>query len=379
MKKTTIIKPYVGDDRDIYEEHYKTVQQILNNIEQDITFDEFLEKVRITEADYMKAVQTSVKTEKIFLKRRPIECRINPYMKDLIGVWKANHDIQFVLDAYACAMYIVSYINKSAKGMSRLMEDACKEARKGAKSLKESVRHIGNKFLNAVEVSAQEAAYLILQLNMSAKSRKCEFVPTAPTSERTFLLKSKKELEAMPEGSTEIEADNVIKRYIRRQEVLEDYCLADFISRIVSISKVQPMEPKTSERTETDYYANDDNFEDGYDGNEITQIDTENISKLRYSVTKGNYKIVLRTKPKVVRYVNYNKKVDSENYYREQLMLFTPWRNEEKDLLNGCKTYQDHFHLLEGKILSKRKEYDSHSELIDEVEAVAETQTIGHI
>ena len=83
-------------------------------------------------------------------------------MKDLLGVWKANHDIQYILDAYACAMYIVSYINKSAKGMSRLMAEACKEARKGNKSLKESVRHIGNRFLNAVEVSAQEAAYLIL-------------------------------------------------------------------------------------------------------------------------------------------------------------------------------------------------------------------------
>ena len=372
LRKTTIIKPYVGDDHDVYEEHYKTVQENLNNLEQDITFDEFLEKIRITEADYMKAVQTSVKTEKIFLKRRPIECRINPYMKDLLGVWKANHDIQFVLDAYACAMYIVSYINKSAKGMSRLMADACKEARKGTKSLKESVRHIGNKFLNAVEVSAQEAAYLILQLNMSAKSRKCEFVPTAPSNERTFLLKSKKELEAMPQDSTEIEADNVIKRYMRRQDVLEDYCLADFISRIVSLSKV---EPKKSEKAETDCHA-DDNFEDEFDGDKIPQIDTENISKLRYSVTKGDYRIVLRTKPKVLRYVNYNKKVDSENYYREQLMLFTPWRNEEKDLLKGYKTYQDHFSHLKEKILSKRKEYDSHSELIDELEAAAETQTI---
>ena len=67
-------------------------------------------------------------------------------MKDFLSVWQANHDIQFVLDAYACAMYIVSYINKSAKGMSELMAEACREARKGNKSLKESVRHIGNRF-----------------------------------------------------------------------------------------------------------------------------------------------------------------------------------------------------------------------------------------
>ena len=130
-----------------------------------------------------------------FLKRKPMECRINPYMKDLMGTWKANHDIQFVLDAYACTMYIVSYISKSAKGMSEFMANACKEARKGNKTLRESVRHIGNKFLNASEISAQEAAYLILQLRMSDKSRKCEFIQTAPQEERTFLLKSKKELD----------------------------------------------------------------------------------------------------------------------------------------------------------------------------------------
>ena len=133
---------------------------------------------------------------------------------------------------------------------------------------------------------------------------------------------------------------------------------------------------ESSERTEAGYCANDDNVEDEYDENKDPQIDTENISKLRYSVTKGNCRIVLRTKPKILRYVHYNKKVDSENFYREQLMLFTPWRNEEKDLLNGYKTYQDRFNLLDHKILLKRKEYDSHSELIYEVEEAAETQNI---
>ena len=168
MRKTEIIQPYSGDDHLVYEEYYKTVQEHLCKLEKDITFDEFLHEVGLSEDDYMKAVQSSIKTEKVFLKRKPVESRINPYMKDLLGVWKANHDIQYVLDAYACAMYIVSYINKSAKGMSTLMAEACKEARKGNKTLKESVRHIGNRFLNAAEVSAQEAAYLILQLNMSA-------------------------------------------------------------------------------------------------------------------------------------------------------------------------------------------------------------------
>ena len=120
--------------------------------------------------------------------------------------------------------------------MSTLMAEACKEAKKGNHTLKQSVRHIGNKFLNAVEVSAQEAAYLVLQQSMSLKSRGCEFIPTAPPGERTFLMKSKKELEALPDSSMDIEADNVVKRYTRRHTVLENYCLADFVSKVISVT-----------------------------------------------------------------------------------------------------------------------------------------------
>lgn len=62
-------------------------------------------------------------------------------------------DIQFVLDVYTCAMYIVSYISKAQKGMSQLLQQACEEAKKGNCSIKQQVRDIGNKFLNSVEIS----------------------------------------------------------------------------------------------------------------------------------------------------------------------------------------------------------------------------------
>lgn len=45
-------------------------------------------------------------------------------------------DIQFVLDVYACAMYIVSHISKAQKGMSERLRQACAEARKGNSSMK---------------------------------------------------------------------------------------------------------------------------------------------------------------------------------------------------------------------------------------------------
>ena len=66
-------------------------------------------------------------------------------------------DIQFVLDVYACAMYIVSYILKAQKGMSELLHKACAKAIEGNANIKQQVRGMGNKFFNSVEISAQEA------------------------------------------------------------------------------------------------------------------------------------------------------------------------------------------------------------------------------
>lgn len=90
----------------------------------------------------------------IFLKREPSELRINSYNPTCFKAWRANMDIQFVLDIYACAMYIVSYISKAQKGMSELLRQACAEARKENSNIKQQVRDNGNKFLNSVEISA---------------------------------------------------------------------------------------------------------------------------------------------------------------------------------------------------------------------------------
>ena len=360
MRSTRIIRPYEGDSRPQYESHFKSIQTTLNELKEDLTFDEFLEKIQISEEDYIKAIETSVKSPKVFLKRKPMESRINPYMKDLMGTWKANHDIQFVLDAYACTMYIVSYISKSAKGMSELMANACKEARKGNKTLRESVRHIGNKFLNASEVSAQEAAYLILQLRMSDKSRKCEFIQTAPQEERTFLLKSKKELAELPEECTDIEADNMIKRYARRPKALETYCLADYVSKVVSVSKFK-------------ISGHSDNASEASDSETEMEVNEENSSfihdetKLRYSVLQNGIRITLRSRPKVLRYVRYSEKVDPNNFYREQLMLFHPWRNEHQDLLGDFETHHDYYKHMSKAIQAKRIEYEVNAKLSEEV------------
>ena len=157
----------------------------------------------------------------VLLKRAPCEIRINSYNSVLLRAWQANMDIQYVLDPYACAVYILSYITKGQRGMSRLLEAACEEAKSGNQNIRDRVRHIGNKFINAVEISAQEAVYLVLQMPLRRASRDFQFINTSISDERAVLLKSMHKIQQLPDNSENIESDNLLKRYQRRPRQLE--------------------------------------------------------------------------------------------------------------------------------------------------------------
>ena len=66
---------------------------------------------------------------------------------------------------------------------------------------------------------------------------------------------------------------------------------------------------------------------------------------------KNGTKYKKRKVPRIIRYVKYNKKKDPENYFREQLMLFVPWRNEQKDLLGSFDTYEAHYNSVQKVVI----------------------------
>ena len=84
---------------------------------EDISFDELLLALKVTEENYLLAVCSSLNAATVFLKRTPNELRMNNYNPACLRVWRANMDIQYVLDVYDCAVYIVNYISKGQKGM----------------------------------------------------------------------------------------------------------------------------------------------------------------------------------------------------------------------------------------------------------------------
>ena len=268
-------------------------------------------------------------------------------------------DIQFVLDVYACAMYIVSYISKAQKGMSQLLQRACDEARAGSSSIKQQVRDIGNQFLNAVEISAQEAVYIILQLPMRKSSREVIFINTTPPEERVQLLKPMNEIKEMDDDSEEVHSSGLLNRYIQRPASLENISLADWAALHDSCQK--PF-MKKSKSTDVDNLPLE------------TLDDDENNDDELFDCAKNNTQVgkrgqpKQRLKPSIIRSVWFNVKSQPEKHYRELIMLFTSWRNEETDLICSSSSYQERYLLLKEKIEKQMMQYAVCSEDLHEIE-----------
>ncbi|XP_078352070.1 uncharacterized protein LOC144636749 [Oculina patagonica] len=375
MPRTMILTPldtscFDEEGKKLIKENGEKIKEVLDSMKygEDISFEDFLNKLQLTEDNYILAIRHTLKRDTLFLKRAPSEIRINSYNTNLMKSWQANMDMQYVLDPYACATYILSYITKGQRGMSRLLEKASEEAKSGNKDITNRVRHIGNKFLNAVEISAQEAVYLVLQMPLRRSSRDCQFISTSPPDERAFLLKKFDKLKELPDDSTDIESDNIIKRYQRRPKQLEMVCLADFVSWFNCVKYEQ------NDRSSADNapsftgiadFLPETNFEDNTDDDPNSINITECEYKPNEYILKGGMKLVKRKKPKIIRSVRYDKDKDPENHFREQLMLYTPWRKESNDLIKDCETYQERFEQIKDEVLYNRCQYEYHSEILD--------------
>ena len=91
------------------------------------------------------------------------------------------------------------------------------KAKQGNTNIKQQVHDASNKFLNSVEISEQEAVYVVLQLPMRKVSRSVIFINTSP-AERVELLKSLSEIKNLSDNCEEIQPGGLLKRYIERPE-----------------------------------------------------------------------------------------------------------------------------------------------------------------
>lgn len=78
------------------------------------------------------------------------------------------------------------------------------------------MRDIGRKFSNNVEISAQEAAYLVLQLPIRKASRQAIFINTSPPEERVELLKPINDITDMEDDCEEIYTSGLLLMRTKR-------------------------------------------------------------------------------------------------------------------------------------------------------------------
>ena len=142
--------------------------------------------------------------------------------------WQANMDFQFIIDAYACLMYVASYVMKAEKGMSEILKTAVKEFERD--SVRVQLRKLGSVFLHNREVSAQEAVYRALSMHLRKCSRSVVFVHTDVPERQIGLLLPQDVLQDKDADDEDVRCKNMIDRYVARPISLEHICLADFVS-----------------------------------------------------------------------------------------------------------------------------------------------------
>ncbi|KAH7980197.1 hypothetical protein HPB49_013745 [Dermacentor silvarum] len=99
------------------------------------------------------------------MTRLKTQTKVNFFNPWITCVLDSNIDIQLVPDVYACAAYVVEYVNKAKRGMSNLHQDIQKtieESPDTQMTYRKALRQMNLKMLNAVEISAQEAAWFLL-------------------------------------------------------------------------------------------------------------------------------------------------------------------------------------------------------------------------
>ena len=128
--KTLIAKPH--DDPTVTssaQDVLAQVRKVLADGSSDLSLDKILEKASVDPNEYMSALEVSTRRSAIILKREPNECNINNYNPPVLLAWQANMDLQYVLNAYGCVMYIASYIMKTDRTMGEMLKRVASETR----------------------------------------------------------------------------------------------------------------------------------------------------------------------------------------------------------------------------------------------------------
>ncbi|XP_077364609.1 uncharacterized protein LOC144009028 isoform X1 [Festucalex cinctus] len=275
--------------------------------------EHLFESLGINQETFEDAYQRFSRNTHVVLKRDVKAVWVNPYNKSLLKCWNANMDIQYVIDAYACIVYIISYISKSEREMGLLLRNAQSEAAKdGNVSAKAALKNLGSVYLQNREVSAQEAVYRLTNMHLKECSRKVVFVPTGDNQVKLSLPLNVLRQKAASQNLTteDMWMTSTVERYKNRPNdaTFNDMCMATFASEYRVLSKNEKCQNRIT-------LNNDCGF----------------IAKRT------------RTKPAVVRYMRFSESKNSELFYQSRMQLFLPYRVDTQLKPPNCELFEQFY------------------------------------
>ena len=310
---------------------------------ENVTLQQLLQACNVPMDDYITALSTSKRGHTLVLRRTPQEMNINSYNPSILRAWKANMDIQYILDAYACVMYVTSYMMKSERAMGELLKHVTKES--SGLDIRSQLRKLGSTFLNHRELSCQEASYRLLSLPLKKLSRKCVFINTDPKNERLAMTKPLSSIQNLDNDEEDLYLKSLIDRYAARPNKLENMCLAEFAANY---------DIKYSQKSEDD---ND------HTPNPLEQQETEVSDTIWLKDGLGQMK--KRNQEAIIRFPKYNSEKDSDKYFRGKLMLYTAWR-DENELMGDGDSFYDNYRLLLDEITEIEQRYTKNGPTFEE-------------
>ena len=319
------------------------LKKVVNVIEQsenasNMSEEILLQRANITKSDYYNALSLSKKTT-IIMKRSTSEMNINNYNPIILRALRANMDIKYITNIWACIAYLTSYMCKPERTMSELMRKASKEAHD--KEIQHKLFHIGQVFLKCREVSEHEAIARVLSLPLRRSNLMVTYIPTGPKNERTRMMKPFSTIAKMDDEDKDIYLPNIIDKYTARPDNLGNISLAYFCANF-TYSKLSQKEDHNIGETDPD----------------ITNGDI--------TLKNGLGKMHKRVRPCIIRYHSISKEKESELYHYRLLLLYLPWRHED-ELQHEDGSWTSKFLQCQKNIEETIKKFEPYYEIVDEI------------
>ena len=187
------------------------------------------------------------------------------------------------------------------------------------------------------------------------------FINTDHKDSRDSLLLPFTQLQKLNDDDENVYCKNIIDRYAARPHNLEDMSLAEFAANYTY-----------KRETTHDVTQCENDMSDGSD----TELQGDNEVPQENSITLQNSLGYMRKRRKqaIIRWHNFNPEKEPEKHFRSRIMLFMPWREEDK-LYGNYKSYTDRYHNEMDKIKETEDLFIHHEEEIND--AFQQLQTVG--